>query len=121
MLHKIHHIAVIGCVHIIYGFKRFYKMVILRNSCSFIFRTNCLVKLSACPLWSLRGYVWEDCTRSYYFLDDDSGKCRCNFCPIDIIQLFIYPKRMTYFLEYTGCEDIFSLKITHSVNGIAHC
>ena len=56
-----------------------------------------------------------------YFLDDDSGKCRCNFCPIDIIQLFIYPKRLTYFLEYAGCEDIFSLKLTHSVNGIAHC
>ena len=44
-----------------------------------------------------------------YFLDD-SLKCRCNFCRKHITNLFVSSQKMAYFLNYTGFDDIFSLR-----------
>ena len=53
--------------------------------------------------------------------DSESWKCRCDFCPTHLIRLLTSPKKMAYFVKYTGCEDIFALKKSDPVNGIVYC
>ena len=62
---------------------------------------------------------WEIAHGGRYYFVRENGTCHCDFCPRDLINLLLSPKRMSYFLEYTGCEDIFSLK--KHVDGVVHC
>ena len=63
---------------------------------------------------------WKIAPGVVTFLDYDTMKCRCNFCRKHITNLFLSSQKMAYFLDYTGCEDIFSLKISHAAHGIVY-
>ena len=65
-----------------------------------------------------REICWKIIHGGRYFIARDDGNCHCDFCPKDLVTLLLSPKRMSYFLEYTGCEDIFSLKKSL---GVVHC
>ena len=64
---------------------------------------------------------WKIANGVRNWLDSESWKCRSDFCPIHLIRLLTSPRRMAFFLKYTGCEDIFALKKSGPVNGIVYC
>ena len=86
----------------------------------FIFRTICVEKFEPVHSGHCQEMCWKIAPEVVYFLDD-SLKCRCNFCRKHITNLFVSSQKMAYFLEYTGCDDILSLKISHAAHGIVYC
>ena len=103
--------------------RKMFNCLLDNDNVSALFLEQYILKYSkATYSTECREACWKIAPGSEYFMDYfDTWDCRCNFCFKHLTNLLVSPQRMAYFLEYTGCEDIFSLKISHQGRGAVYC